>query len=82
MRGFKSHQIKPEIVNLKDLRTKFKDGDKINPAVLLEKGLIDTIKRGVKILGKGEIAVKIEVTGCALSKSAKAAIEKTGGKII
>jgi len=60
LRGFKSLKKKPEILNLKDLQNKFKDGDKITPQVLLKKGLVDKIKNGVKILGDGEIKVKLE----------------------
>ena len=82
LRGFKSLKKKPEILNLKDLQNKFKDGDKITPQVLLKKGLVDKIKNGVKILGDGEIKVKLEVSGCQVSRSAKEKIEKAGGRVI
>ncbi len=80
LKGFKSKQVKPAIINLKDLNN-FKDGDKIDPQVLLEKGKIDKIKNGVKILGEGEIKVKLEISHCEVSKSAKEKIEKAGGRI-
>jgi len=81
LRGFKSHKPKFEVVNLKDLN-KYKDGDKINPKILKKTGLVDKIENGVKILGKGEINVKINVEECKVSDSAKEKIEKAGGKII
>lgn len=80
LKGFKSRQIKPVIINLKDLNN-FKDGDKIDPQVLFEKGKIDKIKNGVKFLGEGEIKVKLEISHCEVSKSAKEKIEKAGGKV-
>jgi len=81
LRGFKSHKAKPEILNLSDLDKRVKDGDKINPEVLKKLGLVDKIQNGVKILGNGQINVKIEIQGCAVSKSAKEKIEKVGGVI-
>ena len=80
LRGFKSRNIKPEILNLDDLSL-FKDGDRIDPQILLEKGIVDKIKNGVKILGDGEIKVKLEISGCEVSKSVKEKIEKVGGKV-
>lgn len=81
LRGFKSKKPKPAILNLKDLNI-FKDGEKVTPQILRKKGLVDNIKNGVKILGKGEIRVKIEVSNCQISASAKEGIEKLGGKIM
>lgn len=80
LRGFKSRNVKPEILNLNDLSV-FKDGDKIDPQILLNKGIVDKIKDGVKILGDGEVKVKLEVANCEVSKSAKEKIEKAGGKV-
>jgi len=73
-----------DVVNLKQIEVNFKTGDNINPAELLKKGLIR--KRAgklpvVKILGLGDLSVKINVTGCLVSESAKAKIEAKGGKI-
>ena len=82
VRGFKSRHPKAEIVNLKILNKYFKDGAKITPQILRKKGLVDKIKNGVKILGKGEIRVKINIDGCAVSKSAKEQVEKLGGRVI
>ncbi len=76
MRGydFKSFRTKPQIVNLKDLNEKFKDGDVVSPETLIEKGLIAKINKRVpvvKILGSGELNKKLKVENCKLSKSAE-----------
>lgn len=89
LRGFKSKKAKPEILNLDKLNKYFSDGDKVSPKILAKKGLVDPAKsppaggsHGVKILGNGEIKVKLVVEGCAVSASAKEKIEKKGGKIV
>ena len=92
LKGFKSRNIKSEILNLFDLNKKFsikndtnpdeKKLIKINPNILEKNGLIKKNKNGIKILGNGEINIKIEVKNCEVSKSAKEKIEKAGGKVI
>lgn len=77
--SFKSIQIKPVVINIGELEKKFKDGEKITPQVLLQKGLIQKIKGKmpkVKILGhayrqagKGEAKKKFVIEGCEISKS-------------
>jgi len=52
--------------------------DKIDPAVLVDHGLADD-KDLIKILGRGELTAKIEVTAHAFSGKAKTAIESQGG---
>jgi len=81
LRGFKSLQEKPEVVNVRDIAAKFSDGDKISPETLKEKGLIDKIDKGVKVLATGDISIKVNVEFCELSKSAKEKIEKAGGSV-
>ncbi|MFH1456653.1 MAG: uL15 family ribosomal protein [Patescibacteria group bacterium] len=82
LKGFKSRNLKPEILNLNTLNKNFVDGDKINPQILKQKKLADKIERGVKILGNGNIEIKLEIQGCAISKSAEEKIKQAGGKII
>tara|TARA_Y100000310_G_scaffold335986_1_gene419403 strand:+ start:2006 stop:2500 length:495 start_codon:yes stop_codon:yes gene_type:complete len=60
---------KSKTINLKNLVLKFKDKTEIN-------------LKDYKILGDGEITRKITITAKAFTKSAKAKIEKAGGKII
>lgn len=72
------------IVNLADLQEKFPQGGEITPKILIESQLIGTIKGKmpmVKILSKGEIKAKFQVSGCLISESAKKAIEKAGGVV-
>jgi len=81
-KGFKSIYDKLEVVNLAELNKKFKDGETVSPKILLEKKIIGKIKRGVKILGMGEISKKLAVENCSVSKTAREKIEKAGGEII
>lgn len=84
LRGFKSIHPKKTVLNLIDLENNFSDGDEISVSTLLKKGLLRKrkIKNGVKILGNGELTKKLIIKDEILvSKSAKEAIEKVGGKI-
>ncbi len=67
------------IVNISSLN-QFKEGTVVNPALLKEVGLVKKEYDGVKILGNGELKVKLTVQAAKFSKSAVAAIEKVGGK--
>jgi large subunit ribosomal protein L15 len=79
IRGFKSAKPKNQVVNLSDINNNFKDGSVITPKDLLAKGLINTIKLPVKILGKGELRIKdIKFSDIKISESVKEKIE--GGK--
>ncbi len=82
LKGFKSIHAKPAIVSLSVLHKNFKDNDKITPAVLVKKKIINSSKNGVKILSTGEIKIKLIIVGCTFSQTAKTAIEKAGGKVI
>lgn len=66
------------IVNVSSLN-KFKEGTVVTPTLLIEEGLVKKEYDGVKILGNGELTVKLTVKATKFSKSAKAAIEKLGG---
>lgn len=83
--SFKGIKKKPEILNLYDLSKAFREGEKITPKILVEKGLVKKVKGKipkVKILGNGNIKIKLVIKNCFLSKSAQEKIEKSGGKII
>lgn len=78
-----SIKSKPFIVDVSSLSV-FKNGESVNPKSLLQKGLIETIFGkipAVKILGKGELSVKISVSGCSTSVGAKESILKAGGSV-
>lgn len=79
-RGF-TNVFKKEfvVVNVKALND-FDDNTRVTPEMLIEKGIIKTIRDGVKILGDGELTKKLEVVAHAFSKSAIEKIEAAGGK--
>jgi len=81
LRGFKSQKPRPEIVNLGELNDKLKTGDTVTPKFLFDKKLINHTKTGAKILGNGDIKIKLEISDCQVSASAKEKIEKAGGKV-
>ena len=66
------------IVNVGSLN-KFKEGTVVDPTLLVETGLVKKEFDGVKILGNGELTVKLTVKATKFSASAKEAIEKLGG---
>ena len=59
---------------------KFEDGAEVTAEALLEKGILSKCQYGVKILGNGDLTKKLTVRANAFSASAKAKIEKAGGK--
>lgn len=84
LRGYKfaSIQTKPLAVNLSTLEKFFQSGDTVTLSTLREHGILKGRSAGsVKILGAGELSKKLTVSGCAISASAKAAIEKAGGSV-
>jgi large subunit ribosomal protein L15 len=56
-------------------------GKPIDAAALLAAGVIRRARDGVKLLGKGDLKSKVDLTVYAASASAKAAVEKAGGKL-
>lgn len=82
-RGFKSLKPDNQVVNLADINKHFKKGDIISPKELLKRGLIDTIKLPVKILGRGELKVRdLKFKNVKMSESVKKEVEKMAGKIL
>jgi large subunit ribosomal protein L15 len=83
-RSVKTNRIAVSAVNLSAIEALYKSGETVSPASLLAKSLVRRAKGrapAVKILGRGEIKKAFIVKGCALSVSARAAIQKAGGKI-
>jgi large subunit ribosomal protein L15 len=81
---FKSIHAKPATVNVGDFEAVFSAGAEITPTTLVVAKLIRRehgVIPSVKILGTGEIAKAFKVSGCLVSATAKAAIEKAGGSI-
>lgn len=80
-RGFTSHLTKPAVVNVSTLSSSFQNGAVVTPKALEEKGLIPDATKKVKVLGDGEISIKLSVEGCQVSAPAKEKIEKAGGTV-
>lgn len=86
-RGFKSlNPVEFSTINLSDLQ-KFVDAgkldakEKITSALLVERGFARQTKNGVKLLAKGELKAKLQLTVDAASKKAIELVEKAGGKV-
>ena len=81
-RGFNHQDRFPfAIVNVDTLDAAFDAGTDITPDLLVEKGLVDIRRGGVKILGRGEISKKITVRAHAVTPAARAKIEAAGGTV-
>ena len=81
-RGFSNYGFRKEvqIVNLERIASL--EIDKVDVAILHEKGVIKKMDITVKILGNGELNKPIEITADMFSKSAIEKLEKAGGKAI
>ncbi len=78
-RGFKNRNSKEIIaINLSALN-KFEDGAEVTVESLMEIGIINNPKDGVKILGNGELTKKLNVKANAFSESAVEKIKALGG---
>jgi large subunit ribosomal protein L15 len=67
------------IINLKDL-SEFGPSEKITPDLLLKRGLVKSIRDGLKVLGDGELKAPLHIASHLFSKSALEKIQKAGGK--
>ena len=83
MRGFRSpNKVYNQVIKLAVLEEVFKDGAKIDFAALVEAGLVTKKGMGVKILNDGTaLSKKLNLSEVLISKTAKDAVEKAGGKV-
>src|SRR5512135_3651739 len=65
-------------VNLEKLAA-FEAGAKVDPEILKSKGLVKTLRDGLKILGVGELPHALHIRAHKFSKSAVEKIQKAGG---
>jgi large subunit ribosomal protein L15 len=81
-RGFNNYKFAKqcEIVNVCQLE-RFEDGAIVGVEQLSGAGLIDSIKSKVKILGKGDLTKKLQVTAHKFSKNAEQKIAASGGVV-
>jgi large subunit ribosomal protein L15 len=78
-RGFKNpFRIQYQVVNLDRIGELFPDGGSVGVAELVAKGAVRD-GRPVKVLGTGEIGVRVQVSAHAFSTSARQKIEAAGG---
>ena len=80
-RGFSNINRKDyAVVNLETLN-RFEDGTTVNPALLIEAGIVKNELSGIKILGEGQLERKLTVQAAKFSKAAEEAINAAGGSI-
>ena len=75
-RGFTNINSKDIVAIGLDRLNAFEDGAEVTVETLMDKGIVNNPRDGVKILGNGELTVKVN----AFSKSAVEKIEAVGGK--
>ena len=66
-------------VNVSDLN-KFENGAVVDAQALKEAGIIKKTLDGVKVLGNGDVTVKVTVKAAKFTETAKEKIEAAGGK--
>ncbi|MDR7328538.1 50S ribosomal protein L15 [Corynebacterium guangdongense] len=81
LKGFKNpNKVVFQVVNVEDLQEFFPNGGDVTVADLVGKGLVRA-NEPVKVLGNGDIDVKVNVTATKFSKSAVDKIEAAGGSV-
>lgn len=79
-RGFKNiFRQEPAVVNVEALN-RFEAGTVVTPELLKEKGLVKSLKNGIKILGQGELEKELTVRANSFSTQAEEKISSAGGK--
>lgn len=81
LKGFKNPaKVEFQVVNVAAINKLFPQGGTVSVADLVDKG---AVRKGqpVKVLGQGEISVKVEVSADAFSDSARDKIVAAGGTV-
>jgi large subunit ribosomal protein L15 len=81
LKGFKNpFKVEFQVVNLDKINELFPEGGAVTPESLVAKG---AVRKGqpVKVLGQGDLTVKVEVSAEAFSGTAKEKIEAAGGTV-
>ena len=79
-RGFNNIHAKPLTAVNVAVFNAFDKGAVVDAAALIEKGIIDNCKYGLKVIANGNLTKAVTVKAAAFSESAKAKIEAAGGK--
>jgi large subunit ribosomal protein L15 len=81
-RGFNHQDRRPQgVVNVDTLDRAFDAGAVITADAIVEAGLADAVRGGIKVLGRGEITKKLDVRVQSISDTAKQKIEAAGGSV-
>jgi len=78
-RGFTNPTRKEYTVINLDLLNRFEEGTIVTPDLLKEHGYVKQIKEGIKVLGNGELKVKLTIKANKFSESAEKKIAAVGG---
>jgi large subunit ribosomal protein L15 len=80
-RGFTNiFKIEYQVVNVEDLQG-FAANTIVTPELLRETGMVRTLRKPIKILGKGELSVALTIQSDKFSESAKQKITAAGGTV-
>lgn len=82
-RGFATSKLITNVINLAHLQNSFKAGDIVNLESLVAAELLTarSKKQSIKILGQGELKIKLNIEGINVSAQAQKKIEAAGGKV-
>jgi large subunit ribosomal protein L15 len=82
-RGFTNAAFRTvyHIVNVASLEERFKKGATVDTAALVESGLVSNFNNPIKVLGQGELTIKLDVTADKFSATAIEKIEAAGGSV-
>ncbi|MCE9547106.1 MAG: 50S ribosomal protein L15 [Planctomycetia bacterium] len=81
-RGFNNaFAMKIAVVNVDDLAHEFADGTEVTPESLRERKLVGGIFDQVKVLGDGELKIKLKVSAHRFSQTAADKITQAGGTV-
>lgn len=78
--GFKNPTKKEYAIVNVDALNRFEDGTEVTPELLLQNRVVRKKEKDIKILGDGNLSVKLTVKAHKFSSSAKEAIEAAGGQ--
>lgn len=78
-RGFTNPNRKEyAVINVEDLN-RFDEGTVVTPELLKEQGVVKNLKDGLKVLGDGDLKVKLTVKAHKFSRTAEEKIAAAGG---